>query len=710
MGKKEIMPASRSVKTRLGSSRRATDPNIEVTMERTTKGKFSCSIKGKKKKSKSCSRSGMESDSDSVELESGVGVTAGSCGATTEASQEERVESDGCKMAADSEEPRSSVALEVAESSLTNQEMATDNMEPECSMAPEIAESALGDLEMATASEEPGNRVALDTEQVMTVTPMGKAVSEGNVHKVSETVIQYDIIIKALKDLRCLEDKQNCLNRDIDNLIDELQSLKGERRNQVILELTFLDKELKETETYIKDILNGSKTFAECSSATDIAQCNSVENNTDNQTDNVCAAAVSAGGSVVQAAEVQLNAVNAMHVIACVSDEADLAEGGGGVSAMNAVSAGGSVEQVAERGAAEVHVVDAIQVSGGREGKNGVYSAGESNVQGLEEFWRRYHLKKEAKEWEGFRVIPVSKSETKVVTIMMKNETVHEKNVLIWLRRQCTVLSPLVRLFDEEGFWMGGYKVQVKLHVEHNVQSHLPNSFFIGKTRGVCFYVGQPRLCYKCGSNRHYAMKCNVQKCALCGETGHPSKECVQAIKSCPNLAQEMSTPMPGENLPQTETRREERPEGVRVTARGRQTEVKGKVAEKDGRKSDTGKSEGNKKTKVLMSHEKGSGRDEWKVVSSKSKKKVKENKCPVVITIETENRFVLPGGKSWGELVEEEEARIEESPEKSISLLSVISSRKKSKREEISESQEADWVSLEEEEEEEGGRRDCEP
>ncbi|XP_041425012.1 macrophage-capping protein isoform X2 [Xenopus laevis] len=165
MGKKETMPASYSVKTRLGSSRRATDPNIEVTVERTTKGMVSCSIKGKKKKRKSCSRSGMESDSDSVELEAGVGVTAGSCGATTEASQEERVESDGCKMAADSEEPRSSVALEVAESALTNQEMATDNMEPECSMALEVAESALGDLEMAAASEEHGNRDALDTEQ-----------------------------------------------------------------------------------------------------------------------------------------------------------------------------------------------------------------------------------------------------------------------------------------------------------------------------------------------------------------------------------------------------------------------------------------------------------------------------------------------------------------------------------------------------------------
>ncbi|OCU00275.1 hypothetical protein XELAEV_18006041mg [Xenopus laevis] len=263
MGKKEIMPTSCLVKTRLGSSRRASDPNIEVTVERSTKGKVSCSIKGKKKKRKSCSRSGMESDSESVELEAGVG------GATTEASQKERVESDGCKMAADSEEPRSSVALEVAESALTNQEMATDNKEPGCSMALEVAESALGDLEMAAASKEHGNHVAMDTEQIMTVAPMEKAESWSF---------------------------PSPLSRDIDNLIDELQSLKRESRDQAILELTFLDKELKETE-------DGSKTVAECSSATDIAQYNSVENNTDNHTDNVYAAAVSAGDSVVQAAE-----------------------------------------------------------------------------------------------------------------------------------------------------------------------------------------------------------------------------------------------------------------------------------------------------------------------------------------------------------------------------------------------------------------------
>ncbi|KAE8578955.1 hypothetical protein XENTR_v10023851 [Xenopus tropicalis] len=777
-------------------------------------------------------------ESDSEDLDAGVGVTAGSCGATTEADQEVRAESDGCKMAAGSEEHGSHVAMVVAESALTNQEMAAASEEHGNCVALEVAESALSDQEMAATCEVHGNRVAQESEQVMAAGPLGKA---GEMHKGTETVIQYDTIINALKELRYLEEKQSKLNRDIDRLIKNQKLLRGERRTQFIKELAFLNKELEETEINIKDILaviepwkelygnkqrfeqmkegnmtaerllkvaellketEYSKIVAEYSVATDIVHSNGLSN-----TDGVCAAAVSAGGSVGQAAGVQVHAGNAM----CVT------EGGGAVSAeaaeVQAAGSGAAEVQAAGSGAAEVQVIagNATCVTeGGGEGKNVVYSAGESNVhggtesvagaaggsvwegrrffareqdeefddefdkrknvvkikwekeredfpgrrfvgrniikqllgftpqdvyallsvtdtefdlsyklsQGLEEFWRRYHLSKEAKEWEGFRVIPVSKPETKLVTIIMKRETVHEQDILIWLRRQCTVLSPLEPVFDEEGFWIGGYKVQVKLHVDQNVQKHLPNSFFIGKARGVCFYVGQPRLCYKCGSNRHYAVKCNIQKCALCGETGHPSKECVKAIKcnlcmqsghayracpdawrnirkACPNLEKVMSTPMPGENLPQTEGGGEERAGGAKETDRGRPTEVRGKERE-------------NKQAKVQAAvqaaQEEGGGGDGWIVVGSKSNK-AKEAQCPGVITLPTENRFVLPGGKSWGDLAEEqvEMERMEEEEEereKRKSLSSdIISSRKKSKREGAFQSQGAEKESLEERE-----------
>uniref|UniRef100_A0A803JZ06 CCHC-type domain-containing protein n=2 Tax=Xenopus tropicalis TaxID=8364 RepID=A0A803JZ06_XENTR len=800
MGKK-TKPFGRVVETRLRSSRKATESNIMVTVERTAEGNVSCSDKGKEKKSKSCSQSGMESDSE--DLGAGVGVTAGSCGATAEADQEVRGESDGCKMAAGSEGHGSHMAMVVAESVLTNQEMAAANGEHGSCVALEVAESALSDQEMATACEVHGSRVALESEQVMAAGPLGKA---GEVHKGTETVIQYDTIINALKELRCLEEKQSKLNRDIDRLIKSEDSLKGERRTLFIREVTFLNKELEETEIYIKDILaviepwralygnkqrfeqmkegnvtterllkvaellketEVSKTVAECSVATDTVHSNGLSN-----TDGVCAAAVSG-----MRAEVQVIAGNAT----CVTE-------GGGEGKNVVYSAGesnvhGGTESVAGAAGGSVwegrrffareqddefddefdkrkNVVK-IKWEKEREDFPGRRFVGRNIIkqllgftpqdvyallsvtdtefdlsynlsQGLEEFWRRYHLSKEAKEWEGFRVIPVSKPETKLVTIIMKRETVHEQDILIWLRRQCTVLSPLEPVFDEEGFWVGGYKVlsplepvfdeegfwvggykvQVKLHVDQNVQKHLPNSFFIGKARGVCFYVGQPRLCYKCGSNRHYAVKCNIQKCALCGETGHPSKECVKAIKcnlcmqsghayracpdawrnirkACPNLEKVMSTPMPGENLPQTEGRGEERAGGAKETDRGRPTEVRGKERE-------------NKQAVVQASQEEGGGGDGWIVVGSKYNK-AKEAQCPGVITLPTENRFVLPGGKSWGDLAEEqvELERMEEEEEereKRKSLSSdIISSRKKSKREGAFQSQGAEKESLEE-------------
>ncbi|OCT63616.1 hypothetical protein XELAEV_18044714mg [Xenopus laevis] len=528
---------------------------------------------------------GMESDSDSVELEAGVGVTAGSCRATTEASQEERAES---------------------ESALTNQEMATDSEVPECSVALEFAESALSDLEMAAASEENGSCVALKTKQVMAVASMGKAeVSEGNVHKVTETVIQYDTIINALKELRCLEHKQNRLNRDIDELIKELKLLRREESLYGNI-LTVIEpwKELYGNRQRFKEMQEGKMTAER----------------------------------LLQVAEL-------------------LKETEGSKLLLNV-----AVLQTLHR----VHVVDAMQVSEGM-GKNGVHSAGENNVQGgsvrvggaaggnvweerrffacernddsddqinkrinvvknkwvneredfpghrfvvrniikqlldftpqdiyallrvtdteFDEFWRRYNQSKEANEWEAFRV-------GAHWAILGDLVTCHPKFPREDFRKRIGACALAQSIFHfsqrkKEGRRSGRLVTQILF------------SF-------VCFYMDPPRLCYKRGSNRIYAMKCNLQKCALLRQGG--------------------------------------RAEGVRETTRGHQTEVRGKKREKDGRKSDMGRNEGNKKTKVLMSHEKG------------------------------EEGMI---GKCWA---------------------SNQRRKKKSKREEASESQEADWESLEEE------------
>uniref|UniRef100_A0A1B8XT85 CCHC-type domain-containing protein n=1 Tax=Xenopus tropicalis TaxID=8364 RepID=A0A1B8XT85_XENTR len=72
------------------------------------------------------------------------------------------------------------------------------------------------------------------------------------------------------------------------------------------------------------------------------------------------------------------------------------------------------------------------------------------------------------------------------------------------------------------------FKVTVKLWMRgHEVTPvHLPNSFFIGKDRGVIFYVGQPRRCFRCGSLGHYAATCTIWKCSKCGEVGHEAASC----------------------------------------------------------------------------------------------------------------------------------------------------------------------------------------
>ncbi|OCU00233.1 hypothetical protein XELAEV_18006014mg [Xenopus laevis] len=87
----------------------------------------------------------------------------------------------------------------------------------------------------------------------------------------------------------------------------------------------------------------------------------------------------------------------------------------------------------------------------------------------------------------------IQQPQTQNVPIIMKSESVHPEDIVMWLKRQCTVLSPLVKIYDEEDFW--------------------------------------PKLCFKCGSKSHFAGKCTVQKCAFCGEIGHPSKECVNKIR-----------------------------------------------------------------------------------------------------------------------------------------------------------------------------------
>ncbi|XP_031758087.1 zinc finger CCHC domain-containing protein 3-like [Xenopus tropicalis] len=266
--------------------------------------------------------------------------------------------------------------------------------------------------------------------------------------------------------------------------------------------------------------------------------------------------------------------------------------------------------------------------------------------QGLEEFWKGYERERGSDVWNGFEVIPVSKPEVKNVTIIFKSESINEEDVMFWLKRQCQVLSPLKRIYDEEGFWIGGWKVQVRLHSHLHVQKHLPNSLFLGKDRGVCFYVGQPRVCFKCGSNRHLAGKCTVQKCAFCGEVGHPSKDCVtircnlclklghahrdcpnawhNVQKQCPNLLAELGEGMGGEEGPETQAAAQRGTEGGTDLGNGGSTSGEG--------------------VELTEREEQGAEKQDWRVVGGNSKKVNKRKAVPKEMA--TKNAVWL-----WGSL-----------------------------------------------------------
>ncbi|XP_031750217.1 uncharacterized protein LOC116407952 [Xenopus tropicalis] len=184
----------------------------------------------------------------------------------------------------------------------------------------------------------------------------------------------------------------------------------------------------------------------------------------------------------------------------------------------------------------------------------------------LEYFWHEYDHFRSTGLWKNFKVIPVTKPETKKVTVLFKNDNVPPEDIAIWLGRHCKVLSPLTMDIDNNGYWSGGWCANVELRMRYNIPQHLPNSVFIGDERGVVFYPGQPRACFKCGSYGHRANACAVVRCSLCGDVGHIGRDCKdvkcnlcgffghshracpEALhnirESCPNLEEEMAEEM----------------------------------------------------------------------------------------------------------------------------------------------------------------------
>ncbi|KAM4023517.1 LOW QUALITY PROTEIN: uncharacterized protein ACNLHF_028180 [Anomaloglossus baeobatrachus] len=144
----------------------------------------------------------------------------------------------------------------------------------------------------------------------------------------------------------------------------------------------------------------------------------------------------------------------------------------------------------------------------------------------LDRFWADYPKFRDTEDWNKFLLVPISRPDTVTVNVTFWNEAVPPQDIEVWLRRHCDLVSGLSKVRDEDGIWTMGWKVLVKLRQYNNITAHLPNSFFIGREKGRCYYPEQPRKCFKCAKTGHLANACTVVKCSLCGEIGHVAADC----------------------------------------------------------------------------------------------------------------------------------------------------------------------------------------
>nr|XP_014351271.1 PREDICTED: zinc finger CCHC domain-containing protein 3-like [Latimeria chalumnae] len=126
-----------------------------------------------------------------------------------------------------------------------------------------------------------------------------------------------------------------------------------------------------------------------------------------------------------------------------------------------------------------LHIFAFIHISGSRD-----FDLSFRNVVYLDLFWARYEKVKYDLVWKDFKVIKISENNSRLITILFKSESVPASDISFWLKNCCQQVGHLKPIYDQNGFWVGGYKLAVKLCSDNSGLHHLPNFVTIGRDRG----------------------------------------------------------------------------------------------------------------------------------------------------------------------------------------------------------------------------------